>query len=61
VWKEASGDFHKAVELAYRTALGRSPTPIEFDHAQTYIADNPDRLKNFTWLLFNLDEFVYVR
>ena len=26
-----------------------------------YLADDPARLKGFAWLLFNLDEFIYVR
>jgi hypothetical protein len=57
----AGGDFSAAVDLAYRTVIGRSPTVNERDYAQTYLADNPERMKGLAWLLFNLDEFIYVR
>jgi hypothetical protein len=26
-----------------------------------YLENDPARLKNLAWLLFNLDEFIYVR
>ena len=44
-----------------RLTLGRSPSPAENDRALTYIESDPARLKGFAWLLFNLDEFIYVR
>jgi hypothetical protein len=59
--KEASGDVNTAVKLAYRTTLGRAPSGPELDQALTYLDKNPDRLKGLGWLLFNLDEFIYVR
>jgi hypothetical protein len=59
--KEAGGDLKEAVELAYRLTLGRPPTGIEKDRAATYIANDPARLKQFAWLLLNLDEFMYIR
>jgi hypothetical protein len=31
------------------------------DYALTYIEKDPARMKELTWLLFNLDEFIYVR
>ncbi len=49
------------MNLAYREALGRKPTGTELDRALTYIKSDPARVKGFAWLLFNLDEFVYVR
>jgi hypothetical protein len=61
VLKEASGDVHAAVTLAYQRALGRRPTGGELDYALTYIDKNPDRMKEIAWLLFNLDEFIYVK
>ena len=30
-------------------------------HATAYLENEPARLKQFAWLLFNLDEFIYVR
>ncbi len=61
VLKEASGDVHAAVTLAYRRTLGRKPSGTELDYALTYIEKDPARLKELAWLLFNLDEFIYVR
>ena len=31
------------------------------DRALTYLENDPARLKGFAWLLFNLDEFIYIR
>jgi hypothetical protein len=59
--KESEGDLSKAVELAYRIALSRPPSPGEKENALTYLGANPDRLKNLAWLIFNLDEFVYIQ
>ncbi len=61
VIKESAGNLPVAVNLAYRTTLGRPPTVQETRQALTYVRGNPDRLKGFTWLLFNLDEFLYLR
>ena len=59
--KESGGDLQNAVDLAYRLTLDRPPSPAEKDRALTYIDGDPARLKGFAWLLFNLDEFIYVR
>ncbi len=59
--KVSSGDLNSAVRLAYRTVLGRPPSGAEMDHALTYVGSDPARLKELGWLLFNLDEFIYVR
>jgi hypothetical protein len=59
--EESGGELKAAVDLGYRITLGRSASPIERDHALTYVADKPDRLKGLAWLLFNLDEFIYVQ
>jgi hypothetical protein len=58
---ESSGDLRGAVTLAYRTTLGRAPSGVELDKALTYIGDDKSRVKGLGWLLFNLDEFIYVR
>jgi hypothetical protein len=60
VLKEASGDLHAAVSAAYQRTLARPPSSAELDYALTYIEKDPARLKEFAWLLFNLDEFIYV-
>jgi len=59
--KEADGDLHAAVDAAYRRALGRKPSGAELDYGLTYIESDPARMKELAWLLFNLDEFIYVR
>jgi hypothetical protein len=59
--KESAGDLKAAVNLGYRIALGRLPSPSEADQALTYVHDDPAKLKGFAWMLFNLDEFIFVR
>ena len=59
--KESDGDLSAAVDLAYRLTLTRRSTSAERDRALTYLENDPARLKGFAWLLFNLDEFIYIR
>jgi hypothetical protein len=59
--KESAGELTKAVDLGYRIALSRPPSPGEKDNALSYVGTDPNRLKNLAWLLFNLDEFIYVQ
>jgi hypothetical protein len=59
--KESAGDTGKAVDLAYRLTLSRPPTASEAEQSLAYIGNDPTRLKNFAWVMFNLDEFIYVR
>ena len=59
--KEAKSDLPSAVNLAYRLTLSRLPSTTEKDRALAYLEDDPARLKQLSWLLFNLDEFIYVR
>ena len=59
--KDASGDLHAAVAVAYQRTLGRKPSGTEIDRALTYIENDPARMKELAWLLFNLDEFIYVK
>ncbi len=61
VLKESPGDIAGAVTLAYQRVLARKPTAAERDYALTYLANDPGRMKELAWLLFNLDEFIYVR
>jgi hypothetical protein len=61
VLKESAGDVHGAVTSAYERTLGRKPSSSELDYALTYIEKDPARMKELAWLLFNLDEFIYVR
>ena len=60
--EEASaGDFGSAVDLAYKITLSRPPSPAENAYSLTFVNNDPAKLKNFAWVLFNLDEFIYVR
>ena len=59
--KESAGDLKTAVDLAYEFTISRPPSASERDKALAYLQNDPARLKNFAWLMFNLDEFVYVR
>jgi hypothetical protein len=59
--KESGGNLSHAVDLAYRITLVRQPSPHEMASALAYLENDSGRLKNFAWLLFNLDEFLYVR
>jgi len=59
--KESSGDVRAAVVDAYQRTLARKPSGTELDYALTYIEKDPLRLKELGWLLFNLDEFIYVK
>ncbi len=61
VLAQSAGNLPLAVNLAYRTTLGRPPSPLETRRALQYINNNPSRMDGFAWMLFNLDEFVYVR
>lgn len=59
--RESGGALPAAVVMAYRLTLARPPTQHEAARALTYLGDDPARLKGLAWLLFNLDEFLYVR
>ena len=59
--KESRGDLEAAVDLAYRITLTRPPSPSERVRSIAFLDGDAARLKDFAWLLFNLDEFIYVR
>jgi hypothetical protein len=59
--KETKDDLPSAVELAYRMTLSRPPTAAEKRNALAYLENDAARLRQLSWLLFNLDEFIYVR
>jgi hypothetical protein len=59
--KESGGDCTSAVALAFKIALARPPSDAERAKAVDYLEGDADRVKGFAWLLFNMDEFLYVR
>jgi hypothetical protein len=58
---ESDGDLAVAVDLGYRVTLARSPSGKESEVALEYLDGDPAKLKGLAWLLFNLDEFIYLR
>lgn len=58
---EAEADLDRAIELAYRLTVARPPSSSEKDRAAAYLQNDSARLKQLSWLIFNLDEFIYVR
>lgn len=58
--KESGGSLPAAVQLAYRLTLARPPSLRETAKALEYLGDDPSRLKGLAWLLFNLDEYLYL-
>jgi hypothetical protein len=55
------GDLRGATRLAYVLLLSREPTPEEETRALEYLGEDPARLPGLTWILINLDEFVFTR
>ena len=54
-------DLPTAARRAFRETIGRAPTSIEFDRALTFLANDPAKLKDLAWMLYNLDEFLFVK
>ena len=54
-------DLRSAVQRAYRETVGRSPSGVELDRALSYLGNDASKLKDIAWLLFNLDEFLFIR
>jgi hypothetical protein len=59
--KATGDDLRAAVDLGYRTALARPPSAAEMSRMLRYLDHDPARLQGLAWLLFNLDEFLFVR
>ena len=57
----AGEDLAAAVNHAYLTAVARPASPAELSRALAYLGNDPARMRGLAWLLFNLDEFVFVR
>ena len=54
-------DLRTSVQRAYRETIGRPPSAVELDQALSYLENDPSKLKDLVWLLFNLDEFLFIR
>ena len=67
VMKESEGNLEKAVELGFKMALSRIPTPAEAEgitkHLKSCNGCDPGSqgAEKLGWLLMNLDEFLFVR
>jgi hypothetical protein len=51
----------KRIQLGYRMALGREPDSHELEVAIDYMKPHPADSEKLAWMLFNLDEFIYIR
>ena len=49
------------LELGYRLALCRRAEPHEIQICLDYMREHDSPFEGLAWMLFNLDEFVYVR
>ena len=61
VRKETANDLKQAIELTYRLTVARPPSTTEQNLAFDYLEGDAERLNHLAWLIFNLDEFIYVR
>ncbi len=61
ILKQSNGNIPKAIDLGYRITLGRVPDPDEMKQALAYVGKDRRRMPGFAWMLYNLDEFLYVR
>jgi hypothetical protein len=60
--REAGPDRARQIDLAYRLALARPPTPVEKDSMLRFLHDEgngPAALEQLARVIFNLNEFVY--
>ena len=60
---KSSGVLSEAVDNAYQLALGRHPTPVEFEQMVGFIRQQPSfdtALADFCQVLLCSNEFVYV-
>ncbi|MCX7418406.1 MAG: PSD1 and planctomycete cytochrome C domain-containing protein [Planctomycetia bacterium] len=57
--RESAGDSRRIVELAFRAALGRSPTTDEEKRSLLFLKEQP--LSEFALAMFNLNGFLYVQ
>ena len=58
--KQTDGELSAAVVQAYRLTLCRPPTATEAKAAMSYLSGDEGKLRSLCWLMFNLDEFIYV-
>lgn len=58
--KQTDGELSAAVVQAYRLTLCRPPTETEAKAAMSYLNGEEAKLRSLCWLMFNLDEFIYV-
>jgi hypothetical protein len=59
VQQEAGADLAAQVELAYRRALGRPPSPEEVRRAVGLAVEHG--MESFCWVLLNANEFLYLK
>ena len=61
VLRESGGRLEEAVGLAYRVVVGRPAERAELERSLRYVGGDAGKMAGLVWMLFNLDEFVFVR
>ncbi len=59
--KESGESLPEAARHAYRLVIGRPPDSAELDRALSYLGGDASKLKGLAWMLYNLDEFLFVK
>ncbi|MBI2686333.1 MAG: DUF1553 domain-containing protein [Acidobacteria bacterium] len=54
-------DLAMAARREFREVIGRPPSPAELDRALSFLGNDSTKLKDLAWLLYNLDEFLFVK
>jgi hypothetical protein len=57
----AEPDLAAAARRAFRETIGRPPSATEMDRALSFLSNDKAKLKDLAWLLYNLDEFLFVK
>ena len=57
----AEPDLSSSARRAFRETIGRAPTSVELDRSLSFLGNDPAKLKDLAWLLYNLDEFLFVK
>lgn len=61
VLRESGGRLEEAVGWAYRVVVGRPAERAELERSLRYVGGDAGKMAGLVWMLFNLDEFVFVR
>lgn len=57
----AEPDLGRAAKRAFQETIGRPPSNAELDRALSLLGNDSGKLKSLAWMLYNLDEFLFVK